>query len=54
MGLPVITGTNPTKINKFCEKLDIDIQTVESMDKKKDVRGHARLTLDKLSVKDLI
>ena len=54
MGLPVITGTNPTKINKFCEKPDTNIQTVESMGKKKGIRGYVRLTLDKLPGKDLI
>ena len=48
MGLPVITGTKTTKMNKFCEKLDTNIQTVESMSKKKDIRGYLRLTLDKL------
>ena len=48
MGLSVITETNPTRINEFYEKLVTNIQTLESMDKKKDIRGYVRLTLDKL------
>ena len=48
MGLPVITGTNPTRINEFYEKLVTNIQTLESMGKEKDIRGYVRLTLDKL------
>ena len=48
MGLSVITETNPTRINEFYEKLVTNIQTLESMGKKKDIRGYVRLTLDKL------
>ena len=48
MGLTVITGTNPTRINEFYEKLVTNIQTLESMGKEKDIRGYVRLTLDKL------
>ena len=48
MGLSVITETNPTRINEFYEKLVSNIQTLESMGKKKDIRGYVRLTLDKL------
>ena len=47
--MPVITGTNPTKINEFYKKLVTNIQTLESMGKDKDIRGYVRLTLDKLS-----
>ena len=54
MGLSVITGTKPTKINTFFEKKDTNIQTVEFMSKKKDIRGYVRLTLDKLPGKELI
>ena len=46
--MPVITGTNPTKINEFYKKLVTNIQTLESMGKDKDIRGYVRLTLDKL------
>ena len=49
MGLPVITGTNPTRINEIYEKLVTNIQTLESPGKKKDIGGNVRLTLDKLS-----
>ena len=48
MGLPVITGTNPTRINEFYEKLVTNIQTLEFMGKEKDIRGYVRLTLGKL------
>lgn len=48
MALPVITGTNPTRINEFHEKLVTNIQTLESMGKEKDIRGYVRLTLNKL------
>ena len=48
MALPIITGTNPTRINEFYEKLVTNIQTLESMGKEKDIRGYVRLTLDKL------
>ena len=48
MVLSVITETNPTRINEFYEKLVTNIQTLESMGRKKDIRGNVRLTLDKL------
>ena len=48
MGLPVITRTNPTRINEFYEKMVTNIQTLESMGKEKDIRGYVRLTLHKL------
>ena len=48
MVLSVITKTNPTRINEFYEKLVTNIQTLESMGRKKDIRGNVRLTLDKL------
>ena len=39
MGLPVITETNPTRINESYEKLITNVQTLESMGKDKDIRG---------------
>ena len=48
MGLSVITSTNPTRINEFYEKVVTNIHTLESMGKKKDIRGYVTLTLDKL------
>lgn len=48
MGLPVISRTNPARINEFYEKLVTNIQTLESMGKDKDIRGYVRLNLDKL------
>ena len=48
MGLPVITETNPTRINESYEQLITNVQTLESMGKHKDIRGYVRLTLDKL------
>ena len=46
--MPVITGTNPTKINEFYKKLVTNIQTLESMGKDKDIRGYVGFTLHKL------
>ena len=50
MGLPVITGTNPTTINDFYKKLvtGTNVQTLVSMGKEKDIKGYLRFTLDKL------
>ena len=48
MVLSVITETNPRRINEFYEKLVTNIQTLESMGRKKDIRGNVRPTLDKL------
>ena len=48
MGFPVITRTNPTRINEFYEKMVTNIQTLESMGKEKGIRGYFRLTLHKL------
>ena len=48
MGLSVIRETSPTRINEFYEKLVTNIQTLESMAKKKAIRGYVRRTLDKL------
>ena len=50
MGLPVITGTNPTTINDFYKKLvtGTNVQTLVSMGKEKDIKGYLRLTLYKL------
>ena len=49
MGLPVITRTNPTRINEIYEKLVTSIQTLESIGKKKDIGRYVGLTLAKLS-----
>ena len=38
MGLPVITRTNPTRINEFYEKMVTNIQTLGSMGKEKDIK----------------
>ena len=50
MGLPVITGTNPTTINDLYKKLvtGSNVQTLVSMGKEKDIKGYLRLTLDTL------
>ena len=48
MVLSVITETDPTRIDEFYEKLVTNIQTLESMGRKKDIRGNVRLTLHKL------
>ena len=38
MGLPVITGTNPARICEFYEKLVTNIQTLESMERRKKLK----------------
>ena len=43
MGLPVITRTNPTRINEIYEKLVTSIQTLESIGKKKDIGRYVGL-----------
>ena len=48
MALPVITGTKPTRINEFYEKLVTNVKTLESMGKEKDNRRHVSLALYKL------
>ena len=50
MGLPVITGTNPTTINDLYKKLvtGTNVQTLVSMGKEKDIKGYLGLTLDTL------
>ena len=48
LGLPVITGTNPARICEFYDKLETNIQMLESMGKEQEIRGYVRLTLDKL------
>ena len=40
MALPVITGTKPTRINEFYEKLVTNVQTLETMGKEKDDRRY--------------
>ena len=48
MSLPVITGTNPKKIDEFYRQLRYNVQSLDTMGKLADVKGNVRSTLDKL------
>ena len=48
ISLPVIHGSQPTKINEFYEKLLTHVQALETMGKLSEVNGYVRLTLDKV------
>ena len=48
MSLPVITKTNPNKIDKFYRQLRYNVQSLDTMGKLADVKGNLRSTLDKL------
>ena len=44
----VIANSNPNRIHKFYEKLVISVHAHENMNKRKEINGYVRLTLDKL------
>ena len=46
--LPVIQNSNPNRIHGFYKKLVISVQTLDTMNKLKEINVHVRLTLDKL------
>ena len=46
--LPVVSNSNPNKIHEFYEKLVVSVQTLDTMQKLRDIKGFVRLTLDKL------
>ena len=48
MSLPVITGTNPKKIDEFYRQLSYNVHSLDTMGKLADVKGNVRSTLDKL------
>ncbi len=45
MALPVISGTQPWKINDFYEKLLFNVQALEKLT---EINGYVRMSLDKL------
>ena len=49
ISLPTIDGTNPGKIHEFYEKLVTNVQALETMGKLREMYGHVRMTLNKLS-----
>ena len=49
MELPYISGVNIRKIHEFYEKLQSDVQLLETMGKLEQVNGNVSMTLDKLS-----
>ena len=48
MGLPTINHHNVSKIHEFYEKLLINVQSLETMGKLKQIDGYVQITLDKL------
>lgn len=53
MNLPVVTGTNPKKIQDFYKQLRYNVQSLDTLGKLADVKGNVRATLDKLKgIKD--
>ena len=48
MSLPVITGTNPKKIDDFYSQLRYNVHSRDTMGKIAGVKGNVRSTLDKL------
>ena len=45
---PIITRSNPYKINEFYEKLFTHVQALDTMGKLKAIKGYVILILDKL------
>lgn len=48
MALPVISGSNTTKIHQFYEKLSFNLQALETLGKLGEVNGYVRMSIDKL------
>ena len=48
MGLPVIGGATPRRINQFYEALSFNVQAPETLGKLKEVNGYVRMSIDKL------
>ena len=48
MALPIITGSNPAKVNQFYKTLMYNVQSLETLGKLQDVKGNVRTVLDKL------
>jgi len=48
MGLPVITGSNPKKVDDFYKKLLFNVQSLETLGRLRDVTGNVRAVLEKL------
>ena len=46
--LPVIQNSYPNRIHGFYKKLVISVQTLDTMNKLREINVHVRLTLDKL------
>ena len=48
LSLPVIAGTNPVWISEFYEKLMTSVQSLDTMEKLKEIDRYVRTTIDKL------
>ena len=47
MNLPYIENADPYKIHRFYEKLQTNVNTLDTMGKLKEIKGYVRFTLDK-------
>ena len=48
MELPVITGANPRKVKEFYKQLRYNVQSLDMLERLRDVKANVRSTLDKL------
>ena len=48
MNLPVITGSQPSKVHEFYKTLLFNVQSLETLGKLQDVKGNVRSVIDKL------
>ena len=48
MNLPVITGSQPSKVHEFYKTLLFNVQSLETLGKLQDVKGNVRCVIDKL------
>ena len=48
MNLPVITGSQPSRVHEFYKTLLFNVQSLETLGKLQDVKGNVRCVIDKL------
>ena len=48
MNLPVITGSQPSRVHEFYKSLLFNVQSLETLGKLQDVKGNVRCVIDKL------
>ena len=47
MNLPCTGNADPYKTNQFCEKLQMNVNTLDTMGKLREINGYVRFSLDK-------